>query len=315
LERRYIFESAMDKKEFLARFGDNLLKVNAQCLAWALMFNHYHFLIRVGVQPLSRLMAPVLGGYAGYYNRRHRRSGYVFQNRFSSILCCEDSYLLELVRYIHLNPLRAKMVESVKELGKYPWTGHAGVLGRYQQQWHGVNEVLTHFGERRTQARKKYLEFVQAGVDGSRKTTLSGGGLVRSYGGWESVQFLRREHILCVGDERILGESNFVEQVLNEDELSVESKSRLHHEGWTLDRLIAWVCEHCDVQPPELYKRSRENPASKAKALICYLGVEKLGLTSAEIARHLKVSRPAISKWLSKGRALSRFENGLETFD
>ena len=79
-------------------------------LAWTLMSNHYHFLIRVGVRHLAKLMAPVLGGFAGNYNLRHHRSGYVFQNRFSSILCDEDSYLLQLVRYIHLNPLRAMMI-------------------------------------------------------------------------------------------------------------------------------------------------------------------------------------------------------------
>ena len=75
------------------------------------MTNHYHLLIRVGDQPLAKLMAPLLGGYAGHYNRRHRRSGYVFQNRYKSILCDADAYLLELMRYIHLDPLRAAIVK------------------------------------------------------------------------------------------------------------------------------------------------------------------------------------------------------------
>ena len=142
LERRYIFEDSVDKRDFLSRFGDNLRRNDAQCLAWTLISNHYHFLMRAGTQPLGKLMAPVLGGFAGSYNRRHRRSGYVFQNRFASILCDEDSYLLELVRYIHLNPLRAKIVEDPTELGRYPWTGHAGILGKHRQKWHLIDEVL-----------------------------------------------------------------------------------------------------------------------------------------------------------------------------
>ena len=157
LEQRYIFEDSADKRDFLSRFGKNLQQNNAQCLAWAIMSNHYHFLIRAGVRPLGKLMAPVLGGFAGSYNRRHRRSGYVFQNRFTSILCDEDSYLLELIRYIHLNPLRAKMIDNLSELGRYPWTGHAGVLGKHGKKWHFVDEVLLHFGNSRSQAREKYL--------------------------------------------------------------------------------------------------------------------------------------------------------------
>ena len=91
------------------------------------MSNHYHMLVRVGATPLSKLMAPLLGGYAGYYNRRHQRAGYVFQNRHKSILVDEESYLLELIRYIHLNPMRVAMLLVLEELDKYPWTGHAGL--------------------------------------------------------------------------------------------------------------------------------------------------------------------------------------------
>jgi len=85
------------------------------------------------------LMAPLLSGYAGYYNRRYHRSGYVFQKRFKSILCDADNYLKELVGYIHLNPLRAAMVENSKELERYRWTGHAGVFGRHRQIWYDVD--------------------------------------------------------------------------------------------------------------------------------------------------------------------------------
>lgn len=314
LERRDIFDDTADKRDFLSRFGNSLRRNGAQCLAWAIMSNHYHFLIRTSAQPLGRLMASVLGGFAGNYNRRHRRSGYVFQNRFTSILCNEDSYLLELVRYIHLNPVRAKMIDDLSELNEYPWTGHTGIIGKRRQKWHSVDEVLVHFGKSRRQARRSYIEFIQAGMVATNGMALSGGGLVRSYGGWESIVRLRKEHISCIGDERILGDSSFIEYVLKEDEIAIESKSRLMQDGWNLGKLIVYVCERCKVEQSDLLRRSREDTVSEAKALICYLGAEKLGLKSRKIAEQLGISRPAVSKWISKGREIGREEDWLDPF-
>ncbi|MET0028813.1 MAG: transposase [Candidatus Thiodiazotropha sp.] len=135
LERRRIIFADRDKQDFLARMGETLARSGSQCLAWSVMTNHYHLLIRVGDQQLAKLMSPLLGGYAGHYNRHHRRSAYVYQNRYKSILCDEDSYLLELVRYIHLNPLRADMVKSLSDLDRYPWTGRATLMGYRKQDW------------------------------------------------------------------------------------------------------------------------------------------------------------------------------------
>jgi len=220
LERRYIFRSSIDKLDFLTRFGVNLARADAQCLAWALMSNHYHFLIQVGQKPLPVLMAPVLGGFAGSYNRRNNRCGYVFQNRYKSILIDADSYLLELIRYIHLNPVAAGMIAGVNELARYPWTGHSGILNRHKQDWHAVNAALAHFGATPRVARSAYIRFLKAGETDSRDTNLSGGGLIRSHGGWEDIERLRKEHVSCIGDERILGSSEFVEMALRQDHIS-----------------------------------------------------------------------------------------------
>ncbi len=98
LERRNIFKQTVDKTDFLERLGIGLERVEAKCLAWVVMSNHYHLLVCNGNQPLSKLMGPILGGYASKYNRRHKRCGYVFQYRYKSILCDADEYLLELIR-------------------------------------------------------------------------------------------------------------------------------------------------------------------------------------------------------------------------
>ena len=87
-------------------------------------------------------MRRLLTGYAIYFNRRHRRYGHLFQNRYKSILCQEDPYFLELVRYIHLNPLRANIVKDLRSLDKYPYTGHSALMGRFENDWQDMDYVL-----------------------------------------------------------------------------------------------------------------------------------------------------------------------------
>jgi len=92
-------------------------------------------------------MSPLLSGYATQYNNRKKRSGYVFQNRYKSILCDADTYLLELIRYIHLNPLKAKMIDSLSLLERYRWSGYAGLMGNHVQTRHSCAQVLELFGK------------------------------------------------------------------------------------------------------------------------------------------------------------------------
>ena len=130
INRQAIFSDKADYKDFLYRLGEILSESNTSCYAWALIPNH--LLLRTGNVPVSRVMQRLLTGYVVNYNRRHRRFGHLFQNRYKSILCQEDPYLLELVRYIHLNPLRAKLVSGYKALCRHPYCGHvlSLVVGR-----------------------------------------------------------------------------------------------------------------------------------------------------------------------------------------
>ena len=130
IERRKIFWDDKDRSSFLERLALILEETQTQCYAWALIPNHFHLLLRTGPTLLSKVMRRLMTGYAVTFNKRHKRSGHLFQNRYKSVVCEEDPYLLELIRYIHLNPLRAGLVEDLKELDKYPWTGHSAILGR-----------------------------------------------------------------------------------------------------------------------------------------------------------------------------------------
>jgi len=125
IELRRIVDDEEDGKEFVTRLGAVARETATAVYAWALMTNHAHILLSSGVQGLSKFMRRLLTGYAVTYNIRHRRHGHLFQNRYKSIVCDGDSYFTELVRYIHLNPLRVKLVKNFNELERYPTVGTA----------------------------------------------------------------------------------------------------------------------------------------------------------------------------------------------
>ena len=135
IERSPIFKDNQDRQDFVSRIGKITQQTRTKILAWALMSNHVHLLVFSGPPGLSKFMRRLLTGYALRYNRRHRRSGHLFQNRYQSIVCEEETYLLELVRYIHLNPLRVGLVKSLEALDRYPWSGHMILMGRGKKDW------------------------------------------------------------------------------------------------------------------------------------------------------------------------------------
>ena len=192
IDRKNIFKDDKDRDNFLERLGGIIEETKTHCFAWALIPNHFHLLMKTGTTPISTVMRRLLTGYAVSFNRRHRRYGHLFQNRYKSILCQEDTYLLELVRYIHLNPLRAGIVNNLRALNKYPYCGHAVILRKQKNNWQNTEYVLRMFAKKVSKARIGYQEFVKKGMAQGRRPELVGGGLVRSLGGWSAVKALRK---------------------------------------------------------------------------------------------------------------------------
>ena len=161
-----IFRNDDDRDNFIGRLGKILSETDTSCYAWALIPNHFHLLLQTGSIPISTVMRRLLTGYALYYNKKYRRRGHLFQNRFKSILCQRDSYFLELVRYIHLNPLRAKIVDNLDDLDKYKFCSHSVVLGRNKKvEWQNTKEVMLMFGDSLSKARRSYRSFIKKGRD------------------------------------------------------------------------------------------------------------------------------------------------------
>lgn len=221
---------------------------------------------------LATIMRRLLTGYAVYFNRKYQRAGHLFQNRYKSILCEEEPYLLELIRYIHLNPLRAGLVPDLEALDRYRWSGHAVLLGQRSMEGQEADEVLARFGKNRARARRGYQQFVADGVAAGRQDDLSGGGLKRSLFGREESA----ERTAC--DERILGSGEFVDILTQGGKGGEAQRLQL-----SLTELLQRVCTVTGVESARLQRPGRERAVARARAIFCCLAVHEFGYTGKEV--------------------------------
>lgn len=311
IERRKIFRDDQDRLDFVERLGDILPDTKTSCYAWSLMPNHVHLMLRTGTAPVATVMRRLLTGYAVTFNRRHRRHGQLFQNRYKSILCQEEPYLLELVRYIHLNPLRGKLIDDLAKLDFYPFTGHSYILGKKKNSWQDAQYVLAHFAKKATVARRKYRAYVKEGIGQGRRPDLTGGGLIRSLGGWSKVKDLRKADLRVKGDERILGDTDFVLNVLESCEEHLERRYKLQAEGFTLERVAQRTASLCGIKPEEIFAPVKYPVVVQARSLFCYWAVRELGVSATALAKRLKITQPAVSISVRRGEKLA-IEKGFQ---
>jgi len=306
IERRKIFRDDADRYDFIERLGRIVEQTGTGCLAWALIPNHFHLLLRTGSLPVAHAMRRLLTGHAMYFNRRHRRHGHLFQNRYKSILCQEDAYLLELIRYIHLNPLRARLVKDMNHLGKYPFSGHGVIMGTYDRPWQSVKPVWAYFGKQLGPARRNYRSFVAKGISEGRRSDLVGGGLVRSAGGWAAVKALRAMKAHMKSDERILGDGDFVAAMLEKNDEAFESTYMLQAKGVDLDFIASRVAQLLEMETDAVWQPGRYQRLVAARSLFCFWAVRKLDISMAELSRRLKISTVAVSKSVVRGEKIAK---------
>ena len=289
IEKRDIFYDDKDRSEFLDRLSHLVVDSGTQCLSWALMSNHFHLLLRPTTSKLSTIMRRLLTGYAVFFNHRHNRTGHLFQNRYKSIVCEEDSYLKELVAYIHLNPLRGHLVNTVTDLEYYKWSGHRGLMGHAPIPGHAIDEVMAFFGTDSGAARANYLQLVKDRAKLGRRDELVGGGLKRYllWSGSEDPQAY---------DERVLGSGEFVEQLWQQTEHPEKQSQQL-----PLDDLITKVATILEVEETALKNASRNRRVAEARGVICFIANRKLGFSGAEIAKALNVTRSGVVRDARRG--------------
>jgi putative transposase len=300
IEKRRIFDDETDHQAFVKLMGDLALRTETKIYGWSLLFNHVHLLLRSGPGGLAHYMRRLLTGYAQWYNRRHNRNGHLFQNRYKSIVCEEDVYFQELIRYIHLNPLRAGLVTNLEDLEFFPWAGHTALMGKIHYEWQDTDYVLASFGARAGQARKLYRNFLADGITQGRRPELVGGGLVRSMGGWSEVRTMRASREKVLTDERILGTGDFVENVLKEAEGKMRHSFSSFLRAKQVQQFITQSCMRAGISVEELQNGSRRENVSAVRCDLAIRLVREFGLAMAEAARQLGVSTPAISHILRR---------------
>lgn len=296
IEGLQIFRDDQDREDFISRVGQLVERTGTKLLAWVLMDNHVHLLIFSGYQGISKFMRCLLTGYAIRFNWKYHRTGHLFQNRYKSIVCEEEPYLLELVRYIHFNPLRASVVNSIEALDRYPWSGHSVLVGRYKKGWQEREYVLRQFSEEKGRAVQAYRKFMEEGKDRGRRPELVGGGLIRSLGNWSQVLSLRGRREKIERDPRILGREDFVTGILRETDKKLRRQLRLGERKALIDQVIKKMCKEEGVEEQELRSGGQRREISKVRAKVSYHLSHNLGIPMAEIARHLGVCTSAVTK-------------------
>jgi len=300
IERSKIFCDDDDRRSFVDRLQRLLSETNTECYAWALIPNHFHLLLRPRDIELSRFMSRLLTGYALTFNRRHHRSGHLFQNRYKSIVCEEAPYLLELIRYIHLNPLRAKLVQEMESLDYYPWCGHADILGNGSGSGIAVGWVLSLFSSQRQSALKQYRQFIADGVDQGQRPELVGGGGRRSQ--------IRQpdQNLLQYHDDRVLGSGDFVQQLQGKGLLDCPPSRQM-----SLKELQTAIADRYSISIDRFMRRARSGKVAEARIIFCYFAVRKFRHSGAEVAKFMGIGPPSVSRAVQKGALLIQSDEGL----
>ena len=161
-ERRKIFLHDSDRLWFLQMLDDYHERYGILIHSYVLMDNHYHFVMETPGGNLLKVMHGINGGYTSYFNRRHGRVGHLFQGRYKGIVIDKDAYLVQLSRYVHLNPVMAKIVKRPEQ---YRWSSYGGYIGKGKElSWVEYGWLLSQFGKDKREARRRYKEFVEEGL-------------------------------------------------------------------------------------------------------------------------------------------------------
>jgi REP element-mobilizing transposase RayT len=296
-----IFEDDKDRHDFVRRLAALLGETGTLCYGWALLDNHAHLLLLPTRQPLASLMRRLLTGYAVSFNLRHKRAGHLFQNRYKSIVCDDEAYRLELLRYIHLNPLRAGIATNLDELARYPWSGHRQMIGEAEYPLLATTELLPLFAKRKKAAAKRYLQFLEDGLRLDQTTSLSRGGRRASQAYNSKLQDDEPY------DERILGGGDFVEQVLGADKAPTSLPL-------SPTEVISRVADYYHLRAEEMDQPCRRPLTVQAKAVICYLATRRMQLPGAAIATQLGYTASAVSKASYRGEKLIQADKELRAF-
>jgi len=250
--RQYIFFAPADRCLFTDTVAEVISRFNARVHAYCLMTNHVHLLVQVGEAPLGRLMLRIASHYARTIQKRFATTGHLFERRYHAVLVDADAYLLELLRYIHLNPVRARMVAAV---GDYAWSSHLTYRGVRSEPWLTIDFALAMFHSDPIHARALYQRFINENVAQSDASPLS---------------YVNANDSRVLGNDRFLQSLSFTWQLRSKD---------------TLPELIHAACLQFNVSSDALYSPSRQRQLTRVRAWIAHQAITKRVASLSEVAR------------------------------
>ena len=274
-QRQKIFRDDRDRLVYLDRVEHYRQRYRFTIYAYVLMSNHVHLLLETGKTPLSKILQGIQFTYTQYYNRRYRTVGHLFQGRYKAILCDRDAYLLELVRYIHLNPARLKNPE---ELAGYRWSSHHAYLGRKGPVAVDTDLILGQLGNSAAQVLKAYRKFIEDGQ-----------GLGHEQRYYQAV------------DQRFLGDEKFIEQIA---ERAPQGEIRPGGRRIRFEELLHAVAQVHGCETKDLTAPGRQRAWAKPRAQLAYLAREWCGMKTIEIARRLHRDASMVSRLCAEYEAV-----------
>lgn len=272
--RQQVLNAPADYEKFLSLLATQKSQLSFFLYAYCLMTNHVHLLLERQSSAVGRIMHRLLTGYAQYYNRRYRRVGHLLQGRYKAILCQSERYLSELVRYIHLNPVRAGMVKQAED---YKYSSHRAYLGMEPAGIVDVDPVLRHFGARKETARARYRKFVAAGVKQGHC-----------------------EEFYAADEGRILGSEEFIDATIHRlgetvgGNQGAKTKTSLIGEV-EYDRLVAAVEKVCGIPREDFCGTGKRTSAIRAKELLILTGLQ-MGASMKVLSETMGLSLSAVSR-------------------
>ncbi len=268
-QKQKIFLDVQDYKTYLSYLSEYKTKYDFQLYAYALMKNHVHLLVEVQQTPLSKIMQVVQFRYTKYFNKQYKKVGHLFQGRFKAILCDKDQYLLELVRYIHLNPVRAKIVDDPQ---KYSWTSHSIYLGDEQSKIVDKKFVLSQFCKNKKKAQWEYRQFISSAINSGHQN-----------------KFYQ------VKDQTFLGEDEFVDQI----EVEKHNYDPIIFDI-PIEEIVFEVLQAIGIKREDMYSSSRNRNGAYGRGLVGYLAKKLSGYMIKDIGIHFKREPMTISQAITK---------------
>lgn len=289
IEGKQIFLDDEDRHFFLNHLESLLEKTGYLLYAWCLMGNHYHLLIRVNDYPLGNFMRVLNGRYAQYFRKKIGTRGYLFQDRYKSIVTQDQHYIEEMVRYIHLNPIRVGLCNTIMDLDKYPWSGHSAIVGMQSWQIQNTLDVLKRFGKQRKRAIAMYRTFLEAGLDKHpeiystiRKNNLESEN-IHNTGCW------------------VIGNKEFVSKAITADNAKRMRLAQHAKEGITIEEVARRISKQWGLSDGEIKKRGRNNLRSEARKACAYICNRHYHFPVIQIAQYFNISSPSVSNMIVDG--------------